>query len=38
VGTQAIQEGLADVDEAGFAKELAANVWEPVYKPYERIV
>jgi malate dehydrogenase (oxaloacetate-decarboxylating) len=36
VGRQAIQDGLAGVDEAGFEKELAANVWDPVYKPYER--
>ncbi len=36
-GRQAMQEGLADVDEAGFEKELAANIWEPVYKPYERV-
>jgi malate dehydrogenase (oxaloacetate-decarboxylating) len=32
VGMQAIQEGLADVDEAELEKELAANVWEPAYK------
>jgi malate dehydrogenase (oxaloacetate-decarboxylating) len=38
VGRQAMQEGLADVDEAAFEQELAANVWEPVYKPYQRIV
>jgi malate dehydrogenase (oxaloacetate-decarboxylating) len=37
VGKQAILEGLAGVNEAGFEKELAANVWEPVYKPYTRI-
>ena len=36
VGKQAIKDGLAAVDEAGFEKELAANVWDPVYKPYER--
>ncbi len=35
VGKQAMQDGLAGVDEAGFEKELAANVWEPVYKAYE---
>ena len=32
VGKQAIQEGLASVDEAQFEQELAANVWEPVYE------
>lgn len=37
VGKQAILDGLAGVDEAEFAKELAANVWEPVYKPYVRL-
>jgi len=37
VGKQAIQEGVADVDEAGFEAELAANVWDPVYQPYERV-
>jgi malate dehydrogenase (oxaloacetate-decarboxylating) len=36
VGNQAIQEGLATVDEAQFEQELAANVWEPVYQAYER--
>jgi malate dehydrogenase (oxaloacetate-decarboxylating) len=36
VGKQAIQEGHAFVDEARFEQELAANVWEPVYEPYER--
>lgn len=34
VGKQAILEGLAGVDEAAFEKELAANVWEPVYTTY----
>ncbi len=36
VGTQAIQEGNAMIDEAQFEQELARNVWEPVYEPYER--
>jgi malate dehydrogenase (oxaloacetate-decarboxylating) len=36
VGNQAIQEGLAVVDETEFEHELASNVWEPVYEPYER--
>jgi malate dehydrogenase (oxaloacetate-decarboxylating) len=37
VGKQAMREGLAGVDEAGFARELAANIWEPAYQPYELI-
>lgn len=36
VGKQAIQDGLATVDEAQFEQELAANIWEAVYQPYER--
>jgi malate dehydrogenase (oxaloacetate-decarboxylating) len=36
VGNQAIQEGNALVDETQFEQELAGNVWEPVYEPYER--
>jgi malate dehydrogenase (oxaloacetate-decarboxylating) len=36
VGKQAIQEGLATMDEKQFELELSANVWEPVYEPYER--
>ena len=35
VGKQAIRDGLAAVDEAGFEKELAANIWAPIYQPYE---
>jgi malate dehydrogenase (oxaloacetate-decarboxylating) len=35
VGRQAIKDGLAQVDEGGLEKELAANIWEPVYEPYE---
>ena len=34
-GLQAIKDGLAEVDDAGLKKELAANFWEPVYEPYE---
>ena len=37
VGKQAIRDGLAGVDETGFEKELAANIWEPMYHPYEHI-
>jgi malate dehydrogenase (oxaloacetate-decarboxylating) len=35
VGKQAIKDGLAQVDTAGLEKELAANIWQPVYEPYE---
>jgi malate dehydrogenase (oxaloacetate-decarboxylating) len=35
-GMQAIKEGLTDFDQSQFEKTLSANIWEPVYKPYER--
>jgi len=35
VGRQAIQDGLATVDEPAFEEELAANIWEPTYNRYE---
>ena len=35
VGAQAIQEGLTQVNEADFQKELTANIWEPEYLRYE---
>jgi malate dehydrogenase (oxaloacetate-decarboxylating) len=35
VAAQAIKDGLAQVNEAEFEKELAANVWDPEYRPYE---
>jgi len=36
VGNQAIADGLAAVpDKAALQKELEANIWEPVYVPYE---
>lgn len=35
VGAQAIRDGLAQVNEVEFANELAANIWEPEYRPYE---
>jgi len=35
VGLQAIKDGLAEVDETGLEKELAANFWEPIYESYE---
>jgi malate dehydrogenase (oxaloacetate-decarboxylating) len=37
VGKQAIQDGQAQVgDEEALRRELQANIWEPVYVPYER--
>jgi malate dehydrogenase (oxaloacetate-decarboxylating) len=37
VGKQAIQDGQAQVaDENALKRELQANIWEPVYVPYER--
>jgi malate dehydrogenase (oxaloacetate-decarboxylating) len=37
VGIQAIQDGQAQVaDESALKRELQANIWEPVYVPYER--
>jgi malate dehydrogenase (oxaloacetate-decarboxylating) len=37
VGKQAIQDGQAQVaDEKALNRELDANIWEPVYVPYER--
>ena len=36
VGNQAIADGLAAIpDKAALQKELEANIWEPVYVPYE---
>jgi malate dehydrogenase (oxaloacetate-decarboxylating) len=36
VGRQAIQDGQAQVaDEEELSRELDANIWEPVYVPYE---
>jgi malate dehydrogenase (oxaloacetate-decarboxylating) len=37
VGRQAIREGQAQVaDEGSLERELQANIWEPVYVPYQR--
>jgi malate dehydrogenase (oxaloacetate-decarboxylating) len=37
VGRQAIQDGQAQVaNEDSLERELQANIWEPVYVPYER--
>jgi malate dehydrogenase (oxaloacetate-decarboxylating) len=38
VGKRAIQDGQAGVaDQGELLREIAANVWEPVYVPYERV-
>jgi len=38
VGRQAIRDGQSDVaDDAMLAREIDANIWEPVYVPYERV-
>ena len=38
VGRQAIQDGQARVaDEESLTREIEANIWEPVYVPYEPI-
>jgi len=37
VGMQAIEDGQAQIaDEADLQRELQANIWEPLYVPYER--
>jgi malate dehydrogenase (oxaloacetate-decarboxylating) len=37
VGRQAIHDGQAEIkDEEALHRELAANIWDPVYVPYER--
>jgi malate dehydrogenase (oxaloacetate-decarboxylating) len=37
VGQQALKYDLATVDEVGFEKELAANLWNPIYRAYKRV-
>jgi malate dehydrogenase (oxaloacetate-decarboxylating) len=37
VGRQAIRDGQSDLDEAALEREIDANIWEPVYVPYERV-
>jgi malate dehydrogenase (oxaloacetate-decarboxylating) len=37
VGRQAIRDGQTDLDEAALEREIDANIWEPVYVPYERV-
>jgi malate dehydrogenase (oxaloacetate-decarboxylating) len=37
VGRQAIEDGQAQIaGEDNLDRELQANIWEPVYVPYER--
>ena len=39
VGRQAIAEGVADIADAPtLGEQLRAYVWEPVYRPYERLL
>jgi malate dehydrogenase (oxaloacetate-decarboxylating) len=38
VGRQAVREGQAQIAEASLETEVRANIWEPVYVPYERAV
>jgi malate dehydrogenase (oxaloacetate-decarboxylating) len=35
VGAQAIKDGLAEITVAELEDALDANIWEPVYQPYE---
>jgi malate dehydrogenase (oxaloacetate-decarboxylating) len=35
VGRQAIRQGLSSMDEASFEAALTANIWDPVYLPYD---
>ena len=37
VGRQAIKEGLTDLNTADLEREIVANIWEPVYEPYEHL-
>lgn len=37
VAEQAIREGLAGIEPSRLEAELDANIWEPVYKPYELV-
>ena len=37
VGRQAIKEGLTDLNAADLEREIVANIWEPVYEPYEHL-
>ena len=37
VGRQAIRDGQTDLDDAALERAIDANIWEPVYVPYERV-
>ncbi|MEO6773879.1 MAG: malic enzyme-like NAD(P)-binding protein, partial [Kofleriaceae bacterium] len=37
VGRQAIRDGVADLDDETLERAIDANIWEPVYVPYERV-
>ncbi|MEP6862904.1 MAG: NAD-dependent malic enzyme, partial [Deltaproteobacteria bacterium] len=37
VGRQAIREGVAELEDDGLERAIDANIWQPVYVPYERV-
>jgi malate dehydrogenase (oxaloacetate-decarboxylating) len=37
VGRQAIRDGVAELDDDALERAIDANIWEPVYVPYERL-
>jgi malate dehydrogenase (oxaloacetate-decarboxylating) len=37
VGRQAFRDGQAQIDEATLESAIDANIWQPVYVPYERV-
>ncbi len=37
VGRQAIADGQSDLDDGELQRQIEANIWEPVYVPYERV-
>ena len=37
VGRQAIRDGVAQLDDDALERAIDANIWEPVYVPYERV-
>jgi malate dehydrogenase (oxaloacetate-decarboxylating) len=37
VGRQAIKDGVAELDHDALERAIDANIWQPVYVPYERV-
>lgn len=37
VGRQAIADGQSQLDDGELQRQIEANIWEPVYVPYERV-